>query len=106
MKLYEISKIGKRAAVSLMMTFALSTSTVVCGMEALAADSTAAKEDKNLIEDVDVKFTDNYGDPGETLEPTIETSTADVTVSDIDYSKDADKWTPGKDVRVEITLKA
>ena len=35
MKLYEISKIGKRAAVSLMMTFALSTSTVVCGMEAL-----------------------------------------------------------------------
>lgn len=106
MKRYEISKIGKRAAVSLMMTFALSTSTVVCGMEALAADSTAAKEDKNLIEDVDVKFTDNYGDPGETLEPTIETSTADVTVSDIDYSKDADKWTPGKDVRVEITLKA
>lgn len=46
MKLYEISKIGKRAAVSLMMTFALSTSTVVCGMEALAADSTAAKRIK------------------------------------------------------------
>ena len=106
MKLCEISKTGKRAAVSIMMAFALCTTTAVRPMEALAADSTDTKEDKNLIKDVDVKFTDNYGDPGETLEPTIECSTADVTVGDVDYSKDADKWTPGKNVRVEITLHA
>lgn len=60
----------------------------------------------SIIEKLNVTFKQNYGDGGETLEPTITTSTANVFIDDITYAKEPDKWKPGNRVLVTINLKA
>lgn len=59
----------------------------------------------SIIEKITVKFTQNYGDGGETLEPTIVCSTSHVEIDEITYAKDSDNWKPGSRVLVTINLK-
>ncbi|ETP72142.1 putative cell wall binding protein [Lachnospiraceae bacterium JC7] len=66
----------------------------------------SVKADGSIIEKISVKFTQNYGDGGEILEPTIETSTSNVVIDEIKYAKDPDKWKPGSRVLVTINLSA
>ncbi|OON86136.1 hypothetical protein BXO88_08780 [Oribacterium sp. C9] len=60
------------------------------------------RADGSIIEKVSVTFKQNYGDGGETLEPTITCSTGNVVIDDITYAREAEKWKPG--VRVLVTI--
>lgn len=62
--------------------------------------------DGKIIDKINVKFTQNYGDGGETLEPTITTSTGNISIEDISYAKEPDKWKPGNRVLVTINFSA
>ena len=65
-----------------------------------------AKADGSILEKINVKVEQNYGEPGEILEPTVTVSTGNVSVGEIDYSKKLDKWRPGNKILITIDLHA
>lgn len=64
----------------------------------------AAAAESTVIDKLNITIKDNYGEPGELLEPTITCSTANVLITDISFARD--EWRPGTKVRTTITLEA
>lgn len=67
--------------------------------EAQAAES-------SVIESLSVTFESVWGDPEEILEPEIRVSGSGISLADVQFGTDFEKWKPGKKVRVEITIMA
>ncbi len=66
----------------------------------------ARADDTHIIEKISVTVEQNYGDSEDILEPTITTSTANVSISSISYSKEIGNWKPGNKVLITIDMTA
>ncbi|WP_373263669.1 N-acetylmuramoyl-L-alanine amidase family protein [Hungatella hathewayi] len=75
-------------------------------MMAAGLNFSAQGAESSVIEKVAVTIKSTYGEPEEILEPEITVSDKNYEIGDIQYRTDYDNWTPGKKVRVEITLQA
>lgn len=62
------------------------------------------KTDSSVIEKLNLKFKTTYGEQEEIPDPEITLSGANCSISDIQFRTDYDRWKPGKNVRVEITV--
>lgn len=62
--------------------------------------------DSSVIETMTITFKAEFGEQGEIPDPEITVSGSGCSLGDIQYRTDYDRWTPGKKVRVEITVLA
>ena len=67
---------------------------------------TAYGADSSIIETMSITFNTTFGDPEEIPQPQITISGSGVSIGDIYYKTEYEKWKPGKKVRMEITVDA
>lgn len=82
---------------------------MLAGVVAAAAvmGSTLTVYAETAISRISVRVTDNYdSEGGELLEPTVTVSGGGITVSDVSWSKERDKWKPGNKVTATVALSA
>lgn len=62
--------------------------------------------EKSVIDSMSINFSTTYGDAEEIPQPQVTLSGSNVTLGDIYYRTEYEKWKPGKKVRVEISVDA
>ncbi len=62
--------------------------------------------DSSIIEKINVNVEQNYGDAEDILVPTITTSTGNIEISEVSYSKESEKWKPGNKVLITVDFTA
>lgn len=78
---------------------------VLCCMQA-GTPFSAYGADSSVIEKVSVSVKTTYGEQEEIPEPEITVSGSNYSLQDVQFQKEYEKWKPGKNVRVELTLQA
>ena len=65
-----------------------------------------AATDKSVIDSINITFSTTYGDAEEIPQPTVTLSGSNITLGDVYYRTEYEKWKPGKKVRGDISVDA